>query len=188
MSATARIERPPVNPGLSLLDDELIARAAAWGDELGVSVDPGGEHVGIAIFRDADCIDALELPPALAIVLVRELLSAGAVALLLVEKWQLYPDVAPALAYSSLPTVEVIGVMRYLWACHGDLGDGAWVELVQQPASIMKPTAAICKARKIRSTAARLKAGGHAKAAELHGRYYYLRRADPTSVPEDPPF
>ena len=52
------------------------------------------------------------------------------------------------------------------------------VTLALQMADIKKPTTGILRSRKIKSTAKRLSAGGHAFDAELHGWYYILKGSE----------
>lgn len=164
------------------------AWAAPDHDRVLLAIDPGEVHVGLAVFHDGTCIDAFEMAPHETIVLVRDLLSRRRLHTLVVEQFRLYPWLAEQQAFSDFKTVELIGVLRYLWATRGELDTGEltnkqgerlataieWCTWVENPATIKTPTRAILKARKIKSTAARLRAGGHASDAELHGYHYLL--------------
>lgn len=133
-----------------------------------IAIDPGDEHCGFAWFIDGKCIGAAELAPWFAIIAVRTLLLTGWPTALVIEEFKLYPWMAQQQSFSELLTPQLIGVLRYLWGEHAP----AYCELVMQGASIKKPTAAILKARKTVSMAKKLRVGGHAGDAELHGHYY----------------
>jgi hypothetical protein len=156
-----------VGLGVSLLGSD------AWANKTPsiLSVDPGERHCGMAEFRDGACLSAWEMSPGEAIILVRSALRRGHLEVLLVEQFRLYPWMADQQAFSSFKTVEVIGVLRYLWCEFGQ--DVTWVE---NPATIKKPTKAILQARGVRSRAKELRAGGHALDAELHGYHYLLHQ------------
>jgi hypothetical protein len=131
-----------------------------------LAVDPGGKHVGLALFTDETCIKAWEETPADAIIFIRE--EVAELDVLVIEEFRLYPWMLDNQAWSDLPTCQLIGVLKYLHAVHGD----ASVKLVMQAATIKKPTARILRARRIVSQAKRSRAGGHAYDAELHGWHY----------------
>ncbi len=142
-----------------------------------LSIDPGERHCGFALFDPTKpvgerCTHAWEMAPHQAILFVRRVLRWRRIKVLLVEQFRLYPWLAEQQAFSSFKTVEVIGVLRYLWA---EQGEGC--EWVENPATVMKPTKAILQAKKIRSRSKAMRAGDHAQAAELHGWHYLLHQA-----------
>lgn len=132
-----------------------------------LAVDPGGSHVGVAIFRGERCIDAFEVTPD---ELVNELFWRGTTLrhteTIVCEEFRLRRSAALSLVGSTLPTVELIGVLRHYCRVYG-------IAFVTQPATIKRPTAAQLRHRGVESLALRRRAGGHARDAELHG-YRYL--------------
>lgn len=84
---------------------------------------------------------------------------------LVVEEFRLYPGKAAQQSWSKLETVEVIGVLRYLWERYGQDKGVAWVE---QGANIKKPIQRILRAKGVASVAKAERAGGHCFDAELH--------------------
>ena len=142
------------------------------------AVDPGGEHVGVAIFaRGADsnwrCQRAAEYTPADFEDWFSQEITYGEFRVVVVEEFRLYPDKARAQTGSTMPTAELIGVIKYVVRMFG--GD---TKLVLQPAAIKVPTRSLLREHGIKSVAKKLKAGGHAADAELHG-WCYLLRATP---------
>jgi hypothetical protein len=146
-----------------------------------VSVDPGEEHVGVCVFvstesfPDWTCTEAREFDRPGFYEYLPQLLRLG-VDVLVYETWQIYPDKAALLTGSKCETAECIGVLKYL-ATHvsGDWPSVTPPAVVEQPASIQIPTRSVLKSRGMKSTAIRLKAGGHALSAELHGWHYLMR-------------
>lgn len=162
-----------------------------------IAIDPGEVHCGVALFEDGLCADTWEMGPAALLKWLKRMLRAQCVDVLVVEQFRLYPWMAEQQSFSSLPTVEVIGVLRYLWATEGcksadsvvvrqarDSGGktvrGAtaleWVTWVENPATIKEPCDGICKAKGITLVSDTLKRSGHARDAELHGHYYLLHQ------------
>lgn len=123
------------------------------------------------------------------------------------EKWRLYADHAKEKTGSEFPTSQHIGVIKYIVRVNNDhalrhtnaeaagnmmscelpgqmCADPAHrprhIEIVKQPADILKPTAGILRHKKIKSVAkpiARANYSGrdHVVMAELHGWYYILK-------------
>lgn len=134
-----------------------------------LAIDPGEVHCGVALFEKRKCYAAYEMAPHELLAAVERWLQEGCVQAMVVEEFRLYASKAATQVGSQIKTVEVIGVLRWLWAKHGE--GVIWRE---QGASIKKPTQAILAAKKVRSTAKQEKAGGHALDAELHGWHYLL--------------
>jgi len=80
-----------------------------------------------------------------------------------IESFRLYPGVDQR--WSSLKTVEVIGVVRYL--C-----DRFEIGLIEQNASIKRPTFKIMAARGIELRSKAESKGQHCADAEAHGWHY----------------
>lgn len=95
----------------------------------------------------------------------------GAVDVLVVEEFRLYEDKAAVQIGSTMPTCEVIGVIKYLWRTV----PGEAVDLVLQGAGIKEGCQKILRRKGVVSLAKSRKAGGHAYDAELHGQYYLHR-------------
>lgn len=145
-----------------------------------IAIDPGGSHCGVAVFvivMDEDgnlhleCRLTTEHTPESMFDSIR---VWGALHgnsklgfdVMVVESFRLYPEKMASLAWSTLRTVEVIGVLRERCRQEG-------VPFVLQPASIKKATDGQLKARGILLKSKG--SGGHAKDAELHGWHYWLR-------------
>lgn len=154
-----------------------------------MAFDPGETHCGVALLRpDPDaaagwrCVAAYEKPPQDACDDLAVLLIENALEVVVYERFRLYPDLAPALAYSEMETSQQIGVIRYLV----QLGDRPRelrpaptlirkVQLVGQVAEIQTPTRSLLRANGVQSRAKRCRAGEHALSAELHGWCYLIR-------------
>jgi hypothetical protein len=161
-----------------------------------LSIDPGEVHCGVALFVGESCVDCWEMAPHALFRFLETALRCKWLGTLVVEQFRLYPWMAEQQAFSELLTVQYIGVIKWLWALFGALGDSEdlvkdgkrvaqaleWCTYVENPATIKNPTRSILKARKIPQVSRRLKAGGHAADAELHGHYYlmYQRGQVPT--------
>jgi len=130
-----------------------------------LAVDPGGRHCGWALFRGGrvDRFGTCEPGALLEDVWLHRTTGRGAVSLLVVEEFRLYPDKAPALAYDPLRVVEVIGALRWM-------AEVRELPVVLQPASIKRSAKAMCRRRGLV-----LRGDGHARDAQLHG-YFYLWR------------
>lgn len=134
-----------------------------------LAIDPGERHCGMAWFIDGKCTQAIERLPGECIIQVRLDLEVRAIDVLVVEEYRLYPWKAAQQAFSQIKTIEVIGVLRYLFAIHGT-DAMTWVE---QGASIKEPTQGILRAKGLKK---RAKGSQHALDAELHGYYYLMNR------------
>lgn len=147
-----------------------------------LAIDPGSVHCGMAWFwldgepTDRRCELAEEMDPISCVDTVGHMLAGGQLAALVVEEFRLYPWKSRQQAFSQMETVEIIGQLK-LW--HRTLGtiEGGGIRDVQlemQPASIKEPTTKILKGLGVPSKARELRAGGHARDAELHGyRFIY---------------
>lgn len=141
-----------------------------------LAIDPGDVHCGMALFHgDRGCQQAWELDPPGCLRYVRGSLEDGELDVLIIEKFVLYPWKAQEQAYSQMLTCQLIGALKAAWAWWG--GE---CELVEQGATIKKPTVGVLRSRKVASKAKQSKAGGHAFDAELHGYYYLLKGKDQT--------
>lgn len=155
------------------------------------AVDPGDVHVGIARFREDDetweCTEAKEFGHDEAADLIAAHLAMGVLDVLVVERFALYADKATQQIGSEMLTAQLIGVIRFVHRTYldnrakrrsektfiaGELAALRETVLEFQPASIQKPTTAICRAKGIKSEA---KGNAHAKSAELHGWHYILK-------------
>lgn len=155
------------------------------GDDVRIlAVDPGGVHVGLAWFEDFpqlpagwQCTRAEEITNE---ELYRELAEGTMLAdaeldAVIVERFNLYPDIAPSLTGQEMTTSELIGALQL--ACMQ-----LKIPLIRQPAAWQQPTQGVLKSLKMKSTAKQNKAGPHAFSAELHG-WAYLFRSGVTTKP-----
>ena len=167
--------------------------------ELNGSSDPWAAEVA----PEWECVDAQEWRPDDFVEAFAEALLDNDVQVLVYERFRLYGDLAREQIGSEFLTSQMIGVLRFLVRIHnthaerhlhaaarGQLLDCEMpygvhavdgtapnpVGIHGQMADIKKPTRAILKSRGVKSTASRLKAGGHAADAELHGWKYLLDR------------
>lgn len=139
-----------------------------------LAVDPGGVHVGVAMFREApdseygwECWWVKEFTPdAFVDWLDASILRFDVV---VVELFRLYEDTAKSLIGSEMETSQLIGVIKYL------VGLRLGVALAMQPAAWQQPTLGILRAKNLRSKAKAERAGGHCLSAELHGWAYLIR-------------
>ncbi len=134
-----------------------------------IAIDPGSEHNGIAVFVDGECVGAWEKSPTelfdwLGVCAVLYGGFDNKIDTLVCEEFKLYPDKMASLAWSTLGTVEVIGVLRE--RCRREK-----VEFVTQPAAIKNPTMA--KAKRLGMKAPR---GGHVTDAWAHGLFYLWKQ------------
>lgn len=136
-----------------------------------LAIDPGDVHCGMATFLDGQCTSTWEDTPADCLGYVRSVLEGECLDVLVVEEFRLYPWKAQQQAYSQMLTCQLIGGIKAAWSW---FGSGS-CKLVEQSATIKKPTVGILRARGIKSKAKQSKAGGHALDAELHGYYYVLK-------------
>lgn len=140
-----------------------------------VAVDPGGVHVGVALFQSDASVDGGEWrcwqtfekqPQAFEDWLAAEL---GRFDVLVYERFTLYEDKALSLVGSEMETSQLIGVIRYLARLHPEAA------LVSQPAAWQDPTKGLLRHYNIGSVAKRTHSGPHCFSAELHGWAYLLR-------------
>lgn len=146
-----------------------------------LAVDPGEVHCGMALFEDTGgdyhLVSSWEEGPDECAYSVYRFMTEEDLTHLVVEKFQLYPWKSEAQSFSQLKTVEVIGVLRYLHK--RAVATGAEVVWEEQPASIKKPTALICKAKGIKPF---LKSNQHMKDAQVHGWRYILKNLEGEDV------
>lgn len=131
------------------------------------AIDPGDPHCGVAKFMGEKCVAAEELVPWELLGALERQLARGQLDEVVCEEWRLYPQGASVMIGSPMPTVEVIGVIR--WLCKR-----AEVPLTMQPASIKRPTERILRTHGVKMMSRG--AGPHARDAEIHGWYHCLRR------------
>lgn len=151
---------------------------------------------------DWECVDTQEWTPNEFADGLAETMLVGEIDTIVFERFRLYADLAAEQTGSEFLTSQLIGVIKYLVRInnlhaqrHQEAeGKGAYlpcemrggmcagsqgakirtINLVGQGADIKKPTAGVLKSKKMKSTAKRLKAGGHCFDAELHGWHYIL--------------
>lgn len=159
----------------------MVANAGIDQTRMMVSVDPGGVHVGVAMWTyDADgggwgCDHAQEMTVPEFIEFLERQFAAGSVATVVYESWQLYADKAQEQVGSELEVVQLIGVIKHLASRAPVPWPGKRVKLFKQQAAIKTPTKAILKRKRVVSVAKRMRMDpdGHAFDAELHG-YHFL--------------
>lgn len=125
------------------------------------STDPGGEHVGLALWEDDELIGCDEFKPYASMQALKNFEPAT----LVIEEFRLYPDKAKTLTGSTMQTSQLIGAMTW-WASE----NGCWVYL--QPAAIKRPTKAYANKHGIELTTGK---GDHAQDAHLHGLCWLIR-------------
>lgn len=137
-----------------------------------VAIDPGGVHVGWAVFEDGVCKWVHEVSPMQCLYnldICAETLDA-----IVVESFHLYPSMAQTLTGSDMATSRLIGAIQYLAIRAG-------TPVVMQPASIKKPTESVLRHRGV--VLQSHGEGNHAKDAEIHGYCYAIRGTDPDPRP-----
>lgn len=143
-----------------------------------IAIDPGDPHVGMASFKRTKsgqwvCHGADESTPYQGVAhLVKCLPYLSAV---VVEEWQLYPDMVKTLTGSKCETARTIGMLQWVVHEYNPPGNPDLVPLVFQPAQIQNPTKGLLRSVGIKSTAKRRGAGPHALSAELHGWHFLIR-------------
>lgn len=138
-----------------------------------LAVDPGGVHVGVAMFREDpdseygwECWWVKEFDPETFVTWLETSLPRFDV--VAVELFRLYEDTAKSLIGSEMETSQLIGVIKYLV-------NPSLAALSMQPAAWQQPTLGILRAKNLRSKAKAERAGGHCLSAELHGWAYLIR-------------
>lgn len=147
-----------------------------------LAIDPGEQHTGVAQFRlwtdgtgwRGECVAAWEAPPDEVIAHLAGVLDPSSdhqpkIGVLVVEEWRLYEDRMANLVGTEILTIEVIGVIRYLWRASVRRGSGC--EWIQHGARVKTGTRKILRAKQIRS---RANGSTHGKDAELHGWYHLM--------------
>lgn len=157
-----------------------------------VSVDPGGEHVGVAVFGKSTrrggwvCVWAGEMTPVEFEDWLAEHSIHSGLDILVVEEWRLFADKAAAQTGSAMETSQLIGAIRFIHRSTKDIAV-RWprpeVELHFQSPAIKTPTRSMLRNRKIESVAKRLRAGGHALDAELHGYHHIVHTRGESAEP-----
>ena len=148
-----------------------------------VAVDPGGVHVGVAIFKKKPrgwvCDWAGEMTPVLFEDWLDLKLASGGINTLIVEEWKLFADKAAQQIGSHMETSQLIGSIKYIYRKANKSWPAREVELLWQSPNIKIPTRSVLKAREIEMTSKILGVpGDHASDAELHGYFYILKTLD----------
>lgn len=152
-----------------------------------------------------ECVDTQEFEPDVFTDALAETLIDNDINTLVFERWRLYGDHSRNQIGSEFPTAQLIGVMKYLVRINNHHAErhraveedgkmltcelpGGYcadprkaphhVPIIGQMADIKKPTIGILRHKGIKSTAKRLKAGGHCYDAELHGWYHILHGSE----------
>ncbi len=125
------------------------------------AIDPGEKHCGWAEFRDNKLWSSGECTPDEMYAWLEESTRFDQVVM---EEYRVYPWLLQQHGYSTVPTIEVIGVIKYICRCRG-------LSLETQPATIKKVVAA--RFGKRLSSRNR-----HARDAEMHGLYYLGTRGE----------
>jgi hypothetical protein len=151
--------------------------------EMLVAVDPGGVHVGVAVFKKKQrgwtCDWAGEMTPVLFEDWLAEKLHNGEIEILVVEEWKLFADKAAQQIGSHMETSQLIGSIKYIVRTADLHWPSKQLKLEWQSPNIKIPTRSVLRARGIKSTAKVLKVSGdHASDAELHGYHYIMRTLD----------
>lgn len=140
-----------------------------------VSVDPGGIHVGVAVFERVEgswvCRRATEMTP-------REFEDWLAETLhivehtLIVEEWRLFADRAKEQTGSAMETSQLIGVIKYIHRKAAPPNN----DIVWQQPTIKHPTRSVLNSRNVEITD-KIDRGysDHAIDAILHGYYYIIK-------------
>ena len=169
---------------------QVLAGLSLDGSRRLLAVDPGEVHVGVAVFVETSdgwrCTATVELNPFGWVRLYDAILaSALRPHYLVIEDFRLYGHLAMTQVGSSMATSQLIGWTSYATLLFNDsladrllfndsLAEDQPTAVVLQGAQIKKPTQAVLRAHRIRSTAKAARAGGHAFDAELHGWFYIL--------------
>ena len=150
-----------------------------------LAIDPGDVHIGLAYFHDTwdeagdlgwRCVEAYEYTrEQLYHQLLRGLIDDNWDAVV-VERFNLYPEVAMKLTGQEMFTSEAIGAIEL--ACLR-----AGIPMVKQPAAWQQPALGLLRQLGLKSTAKLNKAGPHALSAELHGWAYLIRGGLVRDVP-----
>jgi hypothetical protein len=131
-----------------------------------LAIDPGAEHVGWVLFNDDNSVREYgEHDPETFLRRLATALHSNRLTQLVVEEFRLYPWKAQAKQFDTLREVEVIGVVKWLAV-------RAHVPIEMQPARVMKVTEGHLRAEGRQPTTH----GRHARAAELHGRFWINRK------------
>lgn len=143
-----------------------------------IGIDPGDKHVGFATWAgnsvdkpgggirrayELDASEALEHVE----LLLDEWITDGIEPVIVVEEFVLYAWEAQSQSGSNMLTSQMIGAIKWM-------GERRNVTVVEQKATIKKPTRSQLKARGIKQ----LGKGTHARDAELHLLYYLLREQE----------
>jgi hypothetical protein len=133
-----------------------------------IAIDPGDVHCGMALGivstnGQFSCVRAWEATPDECADEVAGWLLAGELAAVVVERFSLYADKAATQVGSTMPTAELIGILKYLVRVAGN------ASLVLQGADIKKSMRSQLKARGIKLLPAE---ADHARDAQLHLWYH----------------
>lgn len=129
-----------------------------------IAVDPGDVHVGVSYFDGTGkCRWAREFGPLGFLIWLNQYLPILRIGVLVVERYQLYPNKAAQQHGSDMLTSQLIGAIRWIGHQHG-------IPVVQQQAALKVPTESLINHRGVERKS--LGEGGHAKDAETHGHCY----------------
>ena len=128
-----------------------------------LAIDPGERHCGTA-YGHSYCEGVQEYDQPGLFDLVERWIEKGALDLIVLEEYRLYPWKLQEQGFSEVRTVEAIGVIKYL-------AERGGVPVIMQPALIKKPTAARMKAAGVKLLSRGR--GPHCRDAELHLYYYW---------------
>jgi hypothetical protein len=124
-----------------------------------IAIDPGDEHVGIAVFEDGEYASSAEIRPEDLVSLLINVRHD----VIVIEEYRAYPSMAGARAFKKNKTSELIGAVKVLGDSHGSL-------IVEQEAALRK-IAERSGAWKNLSEQGLIRSR-HARAAVLHGLYF----------------
>lgn len=129
-----------------------------------LAIDPGDIHVGYAYDGRGDVI-ADEWTPREACENITIMMTRNEIDELIIEEFILYEKDIRKQAWSKLQTSQLIGALKWI-------AEMFQIPVVEQSATIKKPTRAQMRARGIKHVGTVI----HAKDAELHLHYRVLRR------------
>lgn len=135
-----------------------------------LALDPGAQHCGMAVFHDTDLVVTYEMDPhgLYDWWRVGQTLHGNSKMrwdVVVCEGFRLYPGaLSKAQSWSTLATVEVIGVVRERCRQEG-------TPFILQPPSIKKATAGILRSRRVQLAGK----GDHVRDAQLHAWHFLLK-------------
>jgi len=172
------VAAPPLQtPGKPVAVDLATGEEKSTAGMAVIAIDPGDVHCGMALGITGTngqfaCIKAWEATPDECADYVAGWLLSGELEALVIEKFNLYADKAKEQIGSEFPTVQLIGVLRYLVRVAGLEADkqGRYrARLAMYGADTKKSLRAQLQARKIALLPAE---ADHARDAQLHLWHY----------------